>query len=81
MSAENWHEERNRLVRLLKAIETGKISATVEDDGKGFDTNLLEQTQGIGWSNIRSRVDYLKGKVDLRSKIGEGTSVHIEIPL
>ncbi len=63
------------------AIETGKISATVEDDGKGFDTKVLEQTQGIGWSNIRSRVDYLKGKIDLRSKIGEGTSVHIEIPL
>ena len=26
MSAENWHEERDRLVRLLKAIESGKIT-------------------------------------------------------
>lgn len=26
MSAENWHEERDRLVRLLKAIEFGKVT-------------------------------------------------------
>ena len=26
MSAENWHEERDRLVRLLKAIESGKVT-------------------------------------------------------
>jgi predicted nucleotidyltransferase len=32
LSAENWHEERDRLVRLLKAIETGKISHIDEED-------------------------------------------------
>ena len=26
MSAENWHEERDRLVRLLKAIESGEVT-------------------------------------------------------
>lgn len=62
-------------------VEPGKISVTVEDDGKGFDTGVLETTKGIGWSNIRSRIDYLKGKIDIRSQNGEGTSIHIEIPL
>jgi len=32
MSAENWHEERDRLVRLLKAIESGKITHVDEED-------------------------------------------------
>ena len=32
MSAENWHEERDRLVRLLKAIESGKITHIDEED-------------------------------------------------
>ena len=32
MSAENWHEERDRLVRLLKAIETGKVTHVDEED-------------------------------------------------
>ncbi|MGC4035664.1 MAG: tetratricopeptide repeat protein [Chitinophagaceae bacterium] len=61
--------------------EPAKLTVTVEDDGRGFDTGILEKTTGIGWSNIRSRIDYLKGKVDIRSHAGEGTSVHIEIPI
>ncbi len=32
MSAENWHEERDRLVELLLAIETGKVTHIDEDD-------------------------------------------------
>ena len=32
MSAENWHEERDRLVELLQAIETGKVTHIDEDD-------------------------------------------------
>lgn len=57
------------------------LSITVEDNGKGFDSNLLGNTKGIGWSNIQSRVDYLKGHLDIHSKSGEGTSVLIEITL
>ncbi|HTE34853.1 MAG TPA: sensor histidine kinase, partial [Chryseolinea sp.] len=57
----------------------GDISITVEDDGKGFDTTLLKGTKGMGWGNIESRVEYLKGKVDVQSEPGKGTSVLIEI--
>lgn len=32
MSAENWHEERDRLERLLRAIESGEITHIDEDD-------------------------------------------------
>ena len=32
MSAETWHEERDRLLRLLKAIEAGKVTHIDEDD-------------------------------------------------
>jgi two-component system NarL family sensor kinase len=55
------------------------ISITVEDDGKGFDPIIIQQAKGIGWSNIQSRVSYLKGKLDVRSEAGKGTSVHIEL--
>lgn len=33
MSSETWHEERDRLVQLLKAIESGTISH-VDEDGE-----------------------------------------------
>jgi hypothetical protein len=32
VSAENWHEERDRLVQLLKAIESGEITHVDEED-------------------------------------------------
>ena len=32
VSAENWHEERDRLVQLLKGIESGKITHIDEED-------------------------------------------------
>ncbi len=32
MGAENWHEERDRLIQLLKGIESGTITHIDEDD-------------------------------------------------
>lgn len=55
------------------------IHITVEDNGKGMPENKQQFSKGIGWNNIYSRVDYLKGKVDIQSAPGKGTSVHIEL--
>ena len=59
--------------------EDSKLLLTVEDNGKGFDIAQLQQSKGIGWLNIHNRLDYLKGKVDIQSAPGKGTSVNIEI--
>jgi two-component system NarL family sensor kinase len=58
-----------------------QLTVTVEDDGKGFDTAVVTRPNGIGWSNIRSRVDFLKGKLDVQSDAGKGTSVMIEFAI
>ena len=52
------------------------ISLTVEDNGKGYDTKTAKKS-GIGLSNIQHRVDYLNGKMDIKSD-PKGTSTHIE---
>lgn len=67
---------KTAVVQVTKNNEN--ISITVEDDGKGFDPVILKNRTGIGWSNIQSRVEYLKGKLDVRSEPGKGTSVLIE---
>jgi two-component system NarL family sensor kinase len=65
---------------MVQVTRTGDILAvTVEDDGKGFDTSILNRTKGIGWANIQNRVEFLKGKMDVHSGQDQGTSVHIEI--
>ncbi|HSN62408.1 MAG TPA: histidine kinase, partial [Ferruginibacter sp.] len=61
-------------VSLLQPV----LSVTVEDDGSGFDAS---QAEGMGWKNIRNRVEFLKGKLDVQSGNRKGTSVHIEINL
>ena len=55
------------------------FSITVEDDGKGFDPQLLKDAKGIGWTNIQSRVEYMKGSIDVQSEPGKGVSVHVEL--
>ncbi len=54
------------------------LSLTVEDDGRGFNTDLIYATSGMGWRNIEHRIEFLKGKLDINSHNDNGTSVHIE---
>jgi two-component system NarL family sensor kinase len=72
------HASANTAIVQLSKTTTG-IDITVEDDGKGFDTSILKAGKGLGWSAIQTRVDYLKGRLDIQSVPGKGTSVHIEI--
>jgi two-component system NarL family sensor kinase len=65
------------IVQLIR--ENDRLNIVVEDNGKGFDTALLERSKGAGWLNILSRVDYLKGHLDIHSEPGKGTLVTIEL--
>jgi two-component system NarL family sensor kinase len=65
------------LVQLTKT--PNKVLITVEDNGKGFDLDSGEKYSGIGFTNIRYRVNYLNGIIEINSKPGEGTTVNIEL--
>ena len=69
----------NALVQIIRKENT--ISITVEDNGIGFDTNILQHNNGIGYNNMQNRVAYLSGSMDIQASEGNGTSVNIEIPL
>jgi two-component system, NarL family, sensor kinase len=63
-------------VQLIRG--NNRLNIVVEDNGKGFDTTFLEKNKGAGWVNIRSRVEYLKGQLDIHSEPGKGVLVNIE---
>jgi signal transduction histidine kinase len=65
------------LVQLTKT--PNKVMITVEDNGKGFDLAVLEKSSGIGLANIKHRVNYLNGTIQIDSKPGDGTTVNIEL--
>ena len=63
------------------SFELNEFSLTVEDNGRGFDKALIESSNTNGWKNIKSRVEYLKGSLDVSTTLEEGTSVHIRLML
>lgn len=72
------HAEATQI--LLQVVQREKnVSVTVEDNGKGFEVQQLAETEGAGWKNIRSRIEYLRGITDVKSELGKGTSVNIEL--
>lgn len=52
----------------------------VEDDGKGFDIGNLNHLHSAGFHNIRSRVEFLKGTMQIESQINIGTNIEIKFP-
>ncbi len=72
-------EASHGLVQLTKSENT--LLVDVEDNGKGMDPDKTKNGDGIGWKNIMSRVEYLKGKLSIETGSGKGTSIHIEVPM
>jgi two-component system, NarL family, sensor kinase len=58
--------------------DEARLNIVVEDNGRGFDMKSLDEKKGAGWVNIRARVEYLKGQLELNSEPGKGTQVNIE---
>lgn len=65
-------------VQLL--LRKDAVILIVEDDGVGFEKEN-NSSDGIGLSNIYSRVEALAGAMQVRSSGDGGTCVHITIPL
>ena len=61
--------------------DNNKLKAMVEDNGVGFDPELLNGKKGIGLKNIQSRVVRLKGTFKLDSTPGKGTTIIVTTPI
>jgi signal transduction histidine kinase len=74
---------RNTKVFLKK--EGDNIRIEVEDDGVGFDTSefrsKVSKTGGFGLFNVRERLEYLGGHLEVESKPGHGTRITLIAPL
>ena len=76
------YAEAEKVVTSLE-IQDGNIIIEIEDNGKGFDT-LSEQPksrQPFGILGMKERVRALNGRFALQSELGEGTKIHISLPL
>ena len=58
----------------------GEVKVTVDDNGKGFNVESLNETTGMGLKVIRDRVDMIGGEMDVDSVPGQGTRVTFTMP-
>jgi signal transduction histidine kinase len=73
------HSKANKLDISIIRDDDG-LRVTVEDNGTGFNKSELEKKSGIGMKNIRARIEYLKGSLDVDTQPGKGTLVAFFIP-
>jgi signal transduction histidine kinase len=52
---------------------------SVTDNGSGFDAS--SHSGGYGLSNLRKRLEQLRGRCELQSVPGGGTTVSLQVPL
>lgn len=65
------------MIMLQCSQEEDSFFITVEDNGKGFDAGN-HQFEGMGLKNIRNRVHYFNGQLNIESS-REGTIINIEL--
>lgn len=73
------HAKASNLDIALIKDESG-INATIEDNGRGFDTSDKTKFTGIGLDNMQKRISFLKGTIEWQSAPDAGTLVAIYVP-
>ena len=67
-----------RHVTIAIALSDSHLTASVRDDGRGFDA--LTRGQGLGLMGMTERVRALRGRLIVESQPGRGTSIMAELP-
>jgi signal transduction histidine kinase len=76
----------NNIIKHAKATEViiqfvrenERLNVTVEDNGLGFNTQTADEKSQAGIDSIKSRVNYLKGKLNIESQQNVGTTVMMD---
>jgi signal transduction histidine kinase len=67
-----------RQVSVRLCYADGVVRLTVSDDGGGFDIDLVNG--GYGLHGMRERVRQVGGTIQVRSAVGAGTEISVEVP-
>lgn len=69
-------------INISLSMDENFIHIVYKDDGKGFDVSKIVEHQGgsgMGFSNIYSRINSLKGEINIESENKKGTLVTIKV--
>lgn len=82
-----YKEAINNIAKYAQATEVNvnienkeqQLNLMIRDNGAGFDTGFVRSSNGL--QNMKARAEALRGALQIRSVIGEGTEIDLRIPL
>lgn len=80
-AVQNAHKHANPTeVQVKIEIQKEKVIALIKDNGPGFDPSIKKE-DSFGLIGMKERINVLKGELTIDSKINEGTTLMIQIPI
>jgi two-component system NarL family sensor kinase len=73
-----------REVDIKVSVQDGTVRMVIDDDGRGFDGDLLAERSGGGHFGLRALNDLIagaRGRLVIRSAPAAGTRVEVEVPI
>jgi two-component system sensor histidine kinase DegS len=61
-------------------LEENWVRVSISDNGKGFNSDLVNDQDNLGLKLIRERVDMLGGKMEIESALGQGSRIAFQVP-
>jgi signal transduction histidine kinase len=69
-------------VSVALSLQNGSVLFSLEDDGVGFDPEMVRGRGGLGLISMRERTRLVNGKLSITSgKLGHGTRIAVLVPL
>ena len=75
------HQNQATLVKIQVDMGDTVIRLSLDDNGKGFDTDALGKESNLGLKLIKERAEMLGGKFEIDSAPGKGARVSLSIPM
>ena len=73
------HSQATLVKVQIDATDTS-VRVSVDDNGKGYDPDRLEDQSGMGLKVIRDRVEMLGGEIEITGAIGQGARIMFQVP-
>jgi signal transduction histidine kinase len=64
----------------VEPVTPSRILAIIEDNGIGFDLDVVTQRNRLGVFGMRERAEAVGGKLTVESAPGSGTTLYVEVP-
>jgi two-component system sensor histidine kinase DegS len=75
------YQNQANLVKIQLDMDNTFVKFSMDDNGKGFDTDALGKEANLGLKLIKERAEMLGGAFDINSSPGKGARVTLSIPI